>query len=123
MRAFVAWLAEADEDRVFISVVTLAELRRGVERMEAGARRDRLDAWLTDQVVLRFEGRVLAIDAGTADLWGRVVARGEAAGRPVGVMDGFIAATAEQHDLAVVTRNVTDFDALGVCTVNPWGNE
>ena len=116
----VTWLAGVDEDRVFVSVVTLAELRHGIERMPAGARRDRLDVWLTELMPSRFEARVLPVDAGTADCWGRIMARGQAAGRPVGTMDAFIAATAEQHDLALVTCNVSDFDVLGIRLVNPW---
>jgi toxin FitB len=116
----VAWLAEADEDRVFISVITLAELRYGIERMPAGARRSRLDAWVSEQLPARFEARVLSIDSETADTWGRVMARGKTAGRPVGTMDAFIAATAERHHLTLVTRNVADFKALGVGLINPW---
>lgn len=118
----MTWLAEADEDRVFISIVTLAELRHGIERLPSGARRDRLDAWLTSQVPDRFETRVLSVDADIANAWGRIMARGQAAGRPVGTMDAFIAATAEQHGLTLVTRNVTDFDILGIQLINPWGN-
>jgi hypothetical protein len=118
----VTWLARADEDRVFISVITLAELRHGIERLPPGARYDRLDVWLVEQVPARFEARVLPIDAATANVWGRVMARGQAGGRPVGAMDAFIAATAEQHDLTLVTRNVADFDALGIRLVNPWSN-
>ena len=66
----VTWLAEVDEDRVFISIVTLAELRYGIERMPAGARRDRLDEWLSQQVPSRFETRVLPVDPQTANSWG-----------------------------------------------------
>ena len=66
-----AWLAEADEDRVFISVITLAELRYGIERMATGNRRRRLDEWLRNELPLRFEGRILAIDGATADAWAR----------------------------------------------------
>ena len=116
----VRWLAEADEDRVFISVVTLAELRHGIERLPAGARRDRLALWLTEQVPARFEARVLPVDAETAHCWGRVMARAQAAGRPIGTMDAFIAATAERHDLVLVTRNVSDFAAAGIRLLNPW---
>jgi predicted nucleic acid-binding protein len=119
----VAWLAEVDEDRVFISIVTLAELRYGVERLPAGARRERLDAWLTQDLPVRFEARMLPVDAGTANAWGKVMARGQAAGRPVGTMDAFIAATAEQHDLTLVTRNITDFEALKVRLVSPWRDD
>ena len=116
----VRWLAEADEDRVFISVVTLAELRHGIERLPAGARHDRLALWLTEQVPARFEARVLPVDAETAHCWGRVMARAQAAGRPIGTMDAFIAATAERHDLVLVTRNVSDFAAAGIRLLNPW---
>lgn len=116
----VAWLAEADEDRVFVSVVTLAELRYGIERMAAGSRRRRLDEWLRDELPLRFEGRVLSIDGAIADAWGKVVARGEAVGRPISVTDAFIAATAEVHGLTLVTRNVSDFESTLNSIVNPW---
>src|SRR5712692_5427967 len=72
-RGVATWLAEVDEDRVLISVVTLAELRYGIERMAAGSRRKRLDEWLRDELPLRFEGRVLSIDPIVADGWGEVV--------------------------------------------------
>ena len=118
----VAWLAEADEDRIFISVITIAELRHGIERLPAGARRRRLDAWLTEQVPLRFEERLLAVDAETAHVWGRVMAQGQAAGCPPSTMDAFIAATVLRHDMTLVTRNASDFEPLGVRLINPWGN-
>lgn len=116
----VAWLAEIDEDRAFLSVVTLAELRRGIERMPAGRRRGRLDEWLSDELPLRFEGRVLPVDGPVADAWGKVVARSEAVGRPIGAMDAFIAATAEVHGLALVTRDESDFTSAVKTIVNPW---
>jgi predicted nucleic acid-binding protein len=115
-----AWLDDVDEDRTFISVVTLTELRYGIERMPAGARRSRLEAWLTNEVSARFEARILTIDLATADACGRVLARARASGRPLAALDAFIAATAERHDLALVTRNVTDFSALGIRVLNPW---
>jgi len=116
----VAWLAEADEDRVFISVITLAELRYGVERMARGRRRERLDEWLRDELSLRFEGRVLPVDERVADAWGKVVGRGESTGRPIGTMDAFIAAITAVHDLTLVTRNVSDFESSVKAIVNPW---
>lgn len=116
----VAWLAEVDEDRVFVSVVTLAELRYGVERMAEGRRRRRIDAWLRQELPLRFEGRVLGIDEAVAEAWGRAVARREAMGLPIGAMDAFIAAIAEVHDLVVVTRNEADFRSAAKSVVNPW---
>lgn len=116
----VAWLADVDEDRVFISVVTLAELRHGVERMDDGARRRRIDAWLRHELPARFEGRVLFIDDAVADGWGRVIAHREELGRRIGPMDAFIAATAQVHELTVVTRNTSDFKLSVKAVVNPW---
>jgi predicted nucleic acid-binding protein len=116
----VAWLADVDEDRVFISVITLAELRQGIERMDDGSRRKRLDEWLRQELQLRFEDRVLSIDAIVADAWGKLVARRGAVGRSIEPMDAFIAATAQVHEMALVTRNVSDFKSSVKAIVNPW---
>jgi len=118
----VNWLADIDEDRIFISVVTLAELRHGIERLSPGARRDRLDTWLTEEVPLRFEERLLDVDAETANRWGRVMARGQSVGRTPSAMDAFIAAVVLRHDMTLVTRNVSDFETLGLRYLNPWNN-
>ena len=116
----VDWLTGVDEDRAFLSVVTSAEIRQGIERMPDAARRNRLAAWLVGQLLPRFEGRVLAIDAAVADGWGRLMARAQASGRPVGVMDCFLAATADAFDLTLVTRNTSDFEPFNLRIVNPW---
>lgn len=116
----VGWLAEVDEDRVFLSVVTFAELRHGIERLANGARRRGLDRWLTDELPLRFEGRVVPIDAAIADAWGRLVAHRESSGRPIGMADGFIAATVQVRGFTLVTRNVSDFEQTLPTVVNPW---
>ncbi len=116
----VQWLAEADEDRLFLSVITLAELRHGVERLPSGQRKQRLDSWLTDDLTARFEARILSVDASIAHAWGKIVARCGTAGRPIGAMDALLAATATVHRAALVTRNVSDFEAAGVAVVNPW---
>lgn len=117
----ITWMEAADEDRVFISVISLAELRYGVERMAAGKRRRRLEQWLQRELPLRFEGRILRVDADVADAWGKTVSRSEAAGRPMGTMDAFLAATAEVHNLTLVTRNVSDFPLLEE-VLNPWAS-
>ena len=116
----VAWLADVDEDRVFISVVTLAELRHGVERMHDGNRRRRIDEWLRDELPLRFEGRVLFVDDVVADAWGRVVAHRETLGRRIEPMDAFIAAIAQVHTLTLVTRNTSDFQSSVPAVLDPW---
>ncbi|MBX3501445.1 MAG: type II toxin-antitoxin system VapC family toxin [Alphaproteobacteria bacterium] len=116
----VAWLAAADEDRVFLSVVSLAELRHGIDRLADGRRRHSLDAWLREQLPLRFADRILPVDRAIADRWGVLVARRDAAGRPIGAMDAFIAATAAVHGLTLVTRNAADFQSVVMEIVNPW---
>ena len=119
----VAWLAEADEDRIFISVITLAELRFGVDQLAPGRRRTRLDTWLREELTGRFEDRILPIDGPVADACGMLLARGEARGRPIATMDAFIAATTMVHRLALVTRNTGDFETLVDTVVNPWAGE
>jgi predicted nucleic acid-binding protein len=116
----VKWLAQVEEDDVFVSVVTFAELRHGVERLPAGDRRRRLDEWLRNDLALRFEERIIGVDGAIADEWGRVIARREARGRPIGAMDALIAATAQIHDLILVTRNVADFRVTAKSVLNPW---
>ena len=116
----VEWLSEVDEDEVFLSVVTFAELRHGIERLPAGARRRRLDDWLRSELPLRFEERIVGVDGAIADEWGRVVARREARGRPIQAMDALIAATAQVHGLTLVTRNTADFQTAVKSVLNPW---
>ena len=117
----IRWMESADEDRVFLSVISLAELRYGVERLAAGARRIRLEQWLQDELPLRFESRILSVDHEVAEAWGRTISRGEALGRPMSAMDAFLSATAETHRLTLVTPNVSDFPTLKA-VVNPWSN-
>jgi toxin FitB len=112
-------MESADEDRIFISVISLAELHYGVERLAPGKRRSQLERWLRDKLPLRFEGRILPVDERVAEAWGKTVSRSEATGRPLGAIDAFLAATAEIHQLTVVTRNVKDFPLLGT-VLNPW---
>ncbi len=116
----VDWLARIDEDAVFLSVVTFAELRHGIERLPASKRRRQLDEWLRAELPLRFEQRILQVDGAVADEWGRLVARHDALGRPIHAMDALIAATAQVHALTLVTRNASDFEASVKSVVRPW---
>jgi predicted nucleic acid-binding protein len=116
----VRWLSEVDEEQVFLSVVSLAEIRRGVDLMDPGRRRDRLTAWLAGELPMRFEGRILDIDRHIADAWGVIMARGKRVGLNLGTLDAFFAATAEVNRSTLVTRNVQHFEKLGIPLLNPW---
>jgi predicted nucleic acid-binding protein len=88
--------------------------------MPEGQRRSWLDQWLQNDLSQRFEGRVLGIDTKVASAWGQLTAQRQSMGRPIGVMDAWIAATATVWELALVTRNVDDFVGVRLETVNPW---
>jgi predicted nucleic acid-binding protein len=102
---------------LYLSVLTLGELRKGVERLADGRRRLRLENWLDSDLKLRFAGRWLPVDEEVAERWGLVTARGAV----LPTTDGLIAATALVHGMTVVTRNAVDMAAAGALVLNPWG--
>jgi toxin FitB len=116
----VAWLDAVDEDRVFMSVASIAELRRGVALMDESRRRTALAAWIANDLPARFGGRILLIDQMIAERWGELMAESRRTGIALAVMDGFFAATSLVKDLTLVTRNVKDFAAFNVALLNPW---
>ena len=116
----VSWLATVDEDQTFLSVVTITELRYGIERLRGSARGKRLDDWLQRELLVRFDGRILPVDLPIADECGRLVARSEALGRPIEARDAFIAATAKIFGLTLVTRNISHFQPVLKSLFTPW---
>lgn len=118
--ALLSWLDAVDDERVYLSAITIGELKRGIERLPESDRRRQLDAWLRDDLLVRFTGRILSVDTPVMLTWGEMVARTEAAGRKLPAMDSLIAALALYHRYQLVTRNVGDFDGTGVSVVNPW---
>jgi toxin FitB len=114
------WLDDADDDQLYFSVVSLGEILRGVTVLRESKRRSQLQQWLDETLRPWFQGRILPVDEPIAERWGVLAGQRQLIGRPLKVADGFIAATALEHDLTVVTRNVEDFDGLGVGIFNPW---
>jgi toxin FitB len=114
------WLEEVDEDRVFLSVVTLAEIRYGIERLAPGRRRTQLDNWLREELPSRFESRILPVDVAIADACGCLLALARRAGRGLGAMDALIAATCLASDLVLATRNLGVFAELGIELHSPF---
>ena len=116
----LGWLDAVDEDRVFISVASIAELRRGIALMDNGRRRTALAAGSPTICRQRFAERMLPIDHAVAERWGELMAQSRRSGIALSVMDGFFAATALAKDLTLVTRNVRDFAPFSVSLRNPW---
>ena len=113
----VAWMQARPSPTLFLSLLTLGEIRKGIEGVADGARKQSLIDWLEVELPRYFVGRLLDIDAQVADRWGRLMA---SAGRPLPAIDGLLAATALQHDLTLVTRNTKDFAGLDLALINPW---
>ena len=113
------WMGAQQEANLFVSAMTLAELHKGVAKLSASRRKNELHAWLT-QLEAGFEARVLPFQTSTAQPWATMSANAEAQGKPLAAFDSIIAATALQHGLCLVTRNVKDFAATGVELLNPW---
>jgi hypothetical protein len=118
--AVLKWIDGQDEATLYLSVLTVGELEKGIARLAASTRRTRLQSWLRRDLLERFGPRLLPIDARTAARWGAITGESENRGQPLPVIDSLIAATALVHGLAVVTRNVEDFARCGATCVDPW---
>ena len=121
-RPVQAWLERNGSADLYLSVMTIGELQKGIARLASGPRRADLDTWFA-QVRARYADFVLEIDTEIAMLWGRLLSPFRPSGRQEPTVDALIAATALVHNLTIVTRNVRDFEEFGVATVNPWEGE
>jgi predicted nucleic acid-binding protein len=114
----VEWLRE-HETELYLSTVTIGELRRGIENLPAGKRRTALQGWLTS-LCKKMEGRILSFNTSTAHGWGQLTAAWGKKGTTIPSLDSHLAATAHRHHLTMVTRNVSDFRNTGVKVFNPF---
>jgi toxin FitB len=114
------WMDAADEGLLYLSVLTLGEIRKGLAALAQGRRRTRLETWLEVELRARFSGRVLPVDEAVADRWGLLAAQAKRKGIPLPIIDGLLAATALHYNLTVVSRNSSDFASAQVAVVNPW---
>jgi predicted nucleic acid-binding protein len=116
----IDWMDAADEGLLYLSVLTLGEIRKGLASLAQGTRRTRLETWLDVELRARFSGRVLPIDEQVADRWGLLAAQAKRKGIALPIVDGLLAATALHYNLTVVSRNASDFASAHVPVVNPW---
>lgn len=118
--AVQAWMDLHAADALYLSVMSVAEIRQGIVHLRDEERARRYARWLHDHVMPAFGDRLLAVDLAVSERWGDMRGTALRAGRPLTMVDSLIAATALVHDMAVVTRNVADFEPFGVRIVNPW---
>lgn len=116
----VSWIDSLDPESVYLSVVTIGEIRKGIEKVRDPARKEVLDGWLRDELLIRFQDRLAPLDLETLLEWGALTGRLENQGTPMPAIDCLIAATALRHRFVLVTRNEDDFSRSGVKLFNPW---
>jgi predicted nucleic acid-binding protein len=116
----VEYVDSLDPEDIYLSVITVGEIVKGIEKLSKSRRKADLQTWLKDDLLVRFEGNIVALDTDVLIEWGVLTARLESAGRIMPAMDSLIAASALVKKMILVTRNVSDFDCTGVEIVNPW---
>jgi toxin FitB len=116
----VRWMESVDEEKLFISVITIGEIQHGIERLPESHRKTELLVWMNNGLVKRFEQRIIPLDMPAMFLWGSLTAHMESSGKPIALMDSLIVATALHNNFIIATRNGIDFLPCGVQVINPW---
>jgi predicted nucleic acid-binding protein len=118
--AVVQWVDSVDENMLFLSAITIGEIKRGIEKLANSARKSVLQEWLEDDLLARFKDKILPVDTAVMLVWGQLAADLEKLGKRMPAIDSLIAATCLQGKLDLVTRNENDFAYSGVTLINPW---
>jgi len=116
----VEWISSVPEERLYLSVLTLGEIKKGICKLPESIKKKKLLQWLEEDVRFRFDGRLIPLDEAILLEWGRTTGEAEGKGRSLPVIDSLFAATAIHHRLTLVTRNEADMGDLGVTVMNPW---
>jgi tRNA(fMet)-specific endonuclease VapC len=116
----VQWVDQQDPSLLYLSVITIGEIRRGVEKLPDLARKEKISTWLSSYLLVRFAGRILPITTDVMLRWGELTGHLETKGLLLAAFDSVIAASALQEQLTIVTRNTKDFREIGVALFNPW---
>jgi len=114
------WVNSTDADLLFLSVLSLGEIRKGIAAMTDAIRKTRLETWTNRVLIPNFEDRILPVDQAIAERWGEITGTLALRGAPLPVIDGLLAATALQHNLTVVTRNTRHVQLTGASVLDPW---
>ena len=114
------WIEQTEEQQLYLSVLTLGEIEKGIAKLPLSLRKSNLKTWLEQDLILRFENRILNLTPEIARYWGNLQGELEKQGKAMAIVDGLIATTALTHDFILVTRNVRDVERSGVSILNPW---
>lgn len=117
----IEWIQATDSDRIFLSVISIGEIKKGIEKLPNSDRKVTLEHWLQEDLLAQFTDQLLSIDVQTMLIWGKLVAQLEKLGRPISAIDALLAATAQQWGFTLVTRNTVHFQDTGINLLNPWG--
>ncbi len=116
----IQWIQSVDAEQVFLSVIAIGELQKGIEKLPDSNRKIKLDKWLQEDLLVRFENHLLIIDQQTMVIWGKLIAKLETIGEPISAIDSILAAQALQWRYTFVTRNTSHFERTGIDLINPW---
>ncbi len=116
----IEWIDNVKQESVYLSVITIGEIRKGIEKLSESNRKEIVGEWLNDELLIRFRGNILAIDIDVMLVWGELTGRLEVQGNKMPAMDSLIAAIAIHNNCSLVTRNQDDFKYAGLTIVNPW---
>lgn len=119
-RNVVTWLRSCPEEETYLSTITIGEIQKGISKLTESKKKAELQRWLDNDLIRRFDRRIIGIDQDVAKRWGVLVAQSETTGRKIPVIDSLIAATGLVRNMVVVTRNTADIAVSGVITYNPW---
>ena len=114
------WIQGCDEDAIYLSVLTIGEIQKGIAKLAEGKRKTRIQQWFDNDLHDRFTGRIIPITEEVASTWGLIMAEAETRGKPVPSIDSLIAATAIAYNLTIITRNTDDMAGTGARVLNPW---
>jgi len=116
----IEWIQATDADRIFLSVISIGEIKKGIEKLPNSDRKVILDHWLQEDLLAQITDQILSIDVQTMLIWGKLVAQFEKLGRPISAIDALLAAMAQQWRFTLVTRNTVHFQDTGIELFNPW---
>lgn len=116
----IDFIDSLDADDVYLSVITIGEISKGIEKLIKSRRKTELQTWLKESLLVRFDGKIISLDADVLMTWGRLTANLEVKGHVMPAIDSLIAATVLTHQMPLVTRNVKDFENSGVEIIDPW---